>query len=63
MWNFQDTSEIRKWSFIGPFSISMTAPLKKRLLFLMGEKYKWILPKNMLNVSLVDIIFLRTNNF
>ena len=30
------------------------------LLFLMGRKYKWILPKNMLCSSLVDIIFFRT---
>ena len=27
---------------------------------LMGGKYKWILPKNMLSSSLVDIIFLHT---
>ena len=33
---------------------------KKRLLFLMEGKYKWILPKNMLSCSRVDIIFLRT---
>ena len=31
----------------------------KRVLFLMGGKYKWILPKNMLNSSIVDIISLR----
>ena len=34
--------------------------LKKRLLFLMGGTYKWILPKNMLSSSLVDNFFLRT---
>ena len=33
--------------------------LKKRLLYLMGRKYKWILPKNMLSSSLVDSISLR----
>ena len=33
--------------------------LKKRLLYLMGGKYKWILPKNMLSSSLVGIISLR----
>ena len=33
---------------------------KKRLLFLMGGKYKWILPKYILSCSRVDIIFLRT---
>ena len=33
---------------------------KKRDLFLMGGNYKWILPKNMLSSSLVDIIFLHT---
>ena len=33
---------------------------KKRDLFLMGGKYKWILPKNMWSSSLVDIIFLGT---
>ena len=35
--------------------------LKKETLFLMGGKYKWILSKNMLSSSLVDIFFLRKN--
>ena len=34
--------------------------LKKETLFPMGGKYKWILLKNMLSSSLVDIIFLCT---
>ena len=31
MWNFQDTFEIHKRSFVGPFSIYMTVPLKVNL--------------------------------
>ena len=29
MWNFQDTFETRKWSFISAFSIYMTVPLTR----------------------------------